>query len=419
MIPGLKFDSCLKITVKSDLKRISELKNLPFIPNRIKGFSMSSILFAEDDESLFDLVKLQFKDNIDTGEFTFIHAKNGQEALNVLGENPQIDLLVSDINMPEITGLELLNIVKVKYPLLKTIIMTAYGDKENVRTAMNQGAFDFIIKPFNKNDLTQTIKKALVEVTRFKKMIQELQSAREANRLKNEFIANITHELLTPMHGILSFSEFGCNKTKHTAILDQKKQEKCNTYFKGINTSARRLLDLINDILKLTLLESGQITFNMVKNDIDHLIQLNCSNLEGMVKEKAIAIKYSKHDSVSLCLDASQISEVIFRIMQNAVKFSPEHSEIEIQVLVQPETKAQRKCLKVSISDQGPGVPENEVKTIFEKFSQSSRTKTGAGGRGVGLAICKEIINKHQGEIWVKNNPTAGATFFIELPFSI
>lgn len=377
---------------------------------------MASILFAEDDESLFDLVKLQFKDNINTGEFTFIYAKNGQEALNALEENPQIDLLISDINMPEITGLELLNIVKVKYPLLKTIIMTAYGDMANVRLAMNQGAFDFIIKPFNKNDLIQTIKKALTEVNRFKKKIRELQSAIEANRLKTEFIANISHELLTPMHGILSFSEFGCDKTEHTEILDPNTQVKCHTYFKGINKSAKRLLDLINDILKLTLLESGQITFNIEKNDIIHLIQQGLLNIAAFAKEKVITVRFVKTDSFMLNFDTSQISEVIYRILQNAIKFSPEHSEIEIQVLPQPETKTQSRCLKVSISDQGPGVPENEAQTIFEKFSQSSRTKTGAGGRGVGLAICKEIIKRHQGKIWVKNNPTAGATFFIQLP---
>ena len=380
---------------------------------------MSTILFAEDDESLFDLVRLQFKEDINSDEFTLIHAKNGKEALNILENNDQIAVLISDINMPEVDGLELLNIVKEQFPLLKTIIMTAYGDMENVRTAMNQGAFDFIIKPFKKSDLKNTIQKALMEVDRFEKMIFELQLAKEANRLKSEFMANISHELLTPMHGILNFSEFGYKKTLDDSSMDQEKQKKCNTYFSGINQSAKRLLEMINDILKLSLLESGQEKFNIKSNDLDHIIRQSLATLEKKLKTKEIKIKYTMLDNGTFICDGPKISEVINRIMQNAIKFSPQASEIDIQVSLQSENESHNKYFKICISDQGPGIPKGELRSIFEKFSQSSTTNTGAGGRGLGLTICREIISQHQGKIWVENNQSVGACFCIQLPVAV
>jgi len=377
---------------------------------------MSTILFAEDDESLFDLVSLQFKDEINSGDFTLIYAQDGKEALNILENNNQITVLISDISMPEIDGFELLNIVKEKYPLLKTIIMTAFGDMSNIRTAMNQGAFDFIVKPFKKEDLKNTIQKAFTEVDRFEKMIQELQLAKEANRLKSEFIANISHELLTPMHGILSFSEFGYKKTVDDSMMEQEKQKKCHTYFSGINQSAKRLLSLINDILKLSLLESGQETFNIKLNDLDHIIQENLAVLAEKLKTKEINLKYAKLDNSSFNCDATKISEVMYRILENAIKFTPKGSEIEIQIFLPPEIDPRDEYVRICISDQGPGVPESELASIFEKFSQSSNTNTGAGGRGLGLAICREIIRQLQGKIWVENNQSIGACFCIQIP---
>lgn len=375
---------------------------------------MPIILIAEDDESQIDLIRLRLKHNIEANEFSIMHAKNGKDALDILKSNDQIDILISDINMPEMDGLELLNIVKEQYPLLKTIIMSAYGDMDNIRNAMNQGAYDFIIKPFNKIDLVHTIHKALEEVQRFKKVVKALHSAEEENRLKSEFLANVSHELLTPMHGILSFSEIGLGKSNKDNSFNDQLQKKCNDYFGQIQLSAKRLLHLIDDLLKLSMLESGLEKFNIAKNEINNLIKQNISILETKANEKGIKFTFETDEVLKSNFDAVHINETIYRVLENAVKYSPDNSIVSISA--KTVENDQGKYHEISVSDQGPGIPNDELKSIFDKFSQSTVTNTGAGGRGLGLALCKEIMKQHQGKIWAENNQIVGSIFYIQIP---
>jgi len=152
---------------------------------------------------------------------------------------------------------------------------------------------------------------------------------------------------------------------------------------------------------------------------LDHVIRQSFSTLQETLKTKKIKVEYVKPDNSNYFFDAAKISDVFYRILQNAIKVSPPESEIEIQVLSHSEKKDLDKCFRIVVSDQGPGIPEDELVTVFEKFFQSSNTKTGAGGRGLGLAICKEIIDQHQGKIWAENNPSTGASFYIQLPMTI
>jgi sigma-B regulation protein RsbU (phosphoserine phosphatase) len=131
------------------------------------------ILVVDDEPDLEVLIRQKFRKKIRANEFEFIAAYNGQEALNILKKNNGIDLILTDINMPQMDGLTLLQKIQdLNNPLLKAIIISAYGDMENIRTAMNRGAFDFITKPINLEDLEITINKTLLEVSTLKKALE-------------------------------------------------------------------------------------------------------------------------------------------------------------------------------------------------------------------------------------------------------
>jgi phosphoserine phosphatase RsbU/P len=141
---------------------------------------MAKILIVDDEPDLEYLIRQKFRKNIRENEFEFLAALNGVDALNILQNDQQIDLVLTDINMPQMDGLTLFEeIRKLNKPLLKSIIISAYGDMENIRTAMNRGAFDFITKPINFDDLETTIKKTLDEVSMLEKALKS----------QNEFIA--------------------------------------------------------------------------------------------------------------------------------------------------------------------------------------------------------------------------------------
>jgi class 3 adenylate cyclase len=135
---------------------------------------MAKILVADDEADLELLIKQKFRRKIREHKYEFLFALNGREALEKIQENPDIDIVLSDINMPEMDGLALLQKMNEVSPLIKTVIVSAYGDMDNIRTAMNRGAFDFICKPVNFEDLELTIEKTLLHVGELKKTLQAI-----------------------------------------------------------------------------------------------------------------------------------------------------------------------------------------------------------------------------------------------------
>jgi adenylate cyclase len=142
---------------------------------------MAKILVADDETDLEMLIKQKFRQKIREQHFDFIFAINGQDALEKIAQNPDIDMVLSDINMPEMDGLTLLGRMNEACPLIKAVIVSAYGDMDNIRTAMNRGAFDFITKPINFDDLNLTIEKTMTHVLQLK---ETLKAIKENNILK-------------------------------------------------------------------------------------------------------------------------------------------------------------------------------------------------------------------------------------------
>ncbi|MCB0527990.1 MAG: response regulator [Saprospiraceae bacterium] len=139
------------------------------------------ILVVDDEDDVEQLIRQKFRRQVREGEYEFVFAKNGVDALTRLKEHADIDIVFSDINMPEMDGLTLLEKITERSPLLKTVIISAYGDMQNIRTAMNRGAFDFICKPFDFEDFERTLKKTLAFATQIR---ETLGAIRENNILK-------------------------------------------------------------------------------------------------------------------------------------------------------------------------------------------------------------------------------------------
>ncbi|WP_296315100.1 adenylate/guanylate cyclase domain-containing protein [Winogradskyella sp. UBA3174] len=142
---------------------------------------MATILVVDDEADLEVLIKQKFRKKIRKNEYEFLFAENGVVALQKIAEHPEVDIVLSDINMPEMDGLTLLSELNIVSPLIKSVIVSAYGDMDNIRTAMNRGAFDFITKPINFEDLTITMEKTLKHAEEIK---QTIQAIKENNILK-------------------------------------------------------------------------------------------------------------------------------------------------------------------------------------------------------------------------------------------
>ena len=243
------------------------------------------------------------------------------------------------------------------------------------------------------------------------RLLEEMTIAKEkaeaASRAKSEFFANMSHELRTPLHGILSFARFG-EKNAATA-----KPEKLLEYFNKIRHSGTILLSLVNNLLDLAKFESGKMTFDFQPTQVSLLVGKVADEFTSLVSERELTIHYVEPESrTRATVDRDKLMQVTRNLLSNAVKFSPRGGTIELSV-------AQREqALRVRVADQGAGIPDAELQTIFEEFVQSSTNQKSAGGTGLGLSISRQIVAAHKGKIWAENQPTGGAAFFFEIPLA-
>lgn len=238
--------------------------------------------------------------------------------------------------------------------------------------------------------------------------------AENANLAKSEFLANISHELRTPMHHILNYSKFGLNKFETAG------KEKLLHYFQQIRTTGERLLVLLNDLLDLSKLESGKTDIKKQNTDLSLIVNEVLKTFDSSTSEKQLEIEVIKAPDVNtlLACDSKKITQVLENIISNAIKYSPEEDSIVVKFsndLIFQDSQEQT-ALKVSVIDNGVGIPEDEKQLVFEKFIQSSKTKSGAGGTGLGLSISKQIIELHHGSIWAEANPTGGTIVSFKIP---
>ncbi len=230
-------------------------------------------------------------------------------------------------------------------------------------------------------------------------------AAEAANRAKSEFLANMSHEIRTPLHGILSFARFG---TDRAMTADP---ERLRDYFENIEASGERLMVLLSDILDLAKMESAAMRYEFKPADFRLVVRSVQNDFQSLLAARDITVEYTEPESeMRLTLDASRMGQVVRNLLSNAAKFSPDGGAIKIEVSQDSEV------LRLSIRDQGMGIPEDELETVFDKFVQSSKTRTGAGGTGLGLSICREIVDAHTGRIWCENHTEGGAVFHMTLP---
>jgi len=260
-----------------------------------------------------------------------------------------------------------------------------------------------------KEELLREAKDMLEEEVkaRTRQLEQAKNAAEAANHSKSEFLANMSHELRTPMHSILSFARFGLDKVNAGDFAKEKLQK----YLSRIESSGERLLSLLNNLLDLSKLDVGKFPFNPRSYNLSNIIKSSIEDVSGTALEKQITITFIPETPAITCeCDEEQVNQLMRNLLGNALKFSDAHSEIKIDLT---STRGQ---VFIKVIDEGIGIPEDELEHIFAKFVQSSKTNSGAGGTGLGLALCREFVVLHKGNISAHSNQLGGTTIAVELP---
>jgi signal transduction histidine kinase len=229
----------------------------------------------------------------------------------------------------------------------------------------------------------------------------------EANRLKSEFLANVSHELRTPLTSIIGFAELLREGPSNPD------DAKALRYAENILISGRILLQIINDLLDLAKIEAGRVELAIESVQPREVCETLIDFMQPQADKKTILLEARFDDDLpALFTDHGRLRQILFNLMSNAVKFTPDGGRIWLLA-----TRVDDTHIRVAVRDTGPGIPPEHHELIFEKFRQIDQSATREyHGTGLGLAIAKELTELLGGHIGVESEPKQGATFWIELP---
>ena len=237
---------------------------------------------------------------------------------------------------------------------------------------------------------------------------QLFEHTKTLDRLKSEFVAVVSHEIRTPLTSVkgavelLADPRYFPNNEQQTKLLNIA------------HANAERLLVLINDILDFSKLENAALPMSLERSSIAPVIEQAAHNLRTLIEDRDIQMDVKVTPGLpDLYIDASRIAQVFTNLLSNAIKFSPAGGRVVLGA------QAVGGEVRVSVGDSGEGIAAEDLPKLFRKFTQvdSSATRK-AGGTGLGLVICKGIVEQHGGKIWVESKPGVGSTFFFTLPFA-
>ncbi len=253
--------------------------------------------------------------------------------------------------------------------------------------------------------INQSLEKTVAKKTDDLEQINE--RLHNANRLKDDFIANISHELRTPLTSIIGF-------TRLLIDFHGMDEEERTSYLKIIIERGQSLEKLLNDLLDLSRMESGNMPMNVDRVNVGELVSRGVEQFRLMAEGNGIAISaHIDHRPLLLHADPRRLTQALGNLLHNAVKYTGQGGSIEVLVKELPTE------IMVSVHDTGIGIDASQHDIIFERFRQVENRRNKAGGAGIGLNLAKQIIELHGGRIWVESDPGHGSTFSFCIPMEM
>ena len=368
------------------------------------------ILVVDDEADVELLINQQFRRQVRAGEFSFSFARNGEQALAMLQKDTGFDLMLVDINMPVMDGLTLLGRLRELRAQVRSIIVSAYGDIPNIRTAMNRGAFDFVTKPIDMVDLNATVRKAVDEIAKQHEIESRRIAAEQARTHLTHFLANMSHELRTPLNAIIGLTEMMVTNATRFGT------ERAIEPLRRVNAAGTHLLSLINEILDLSKIEAGKLELNPEPINLARLIDEVVGTAGQLAeKNKNRLIVEAQENVGALTADPMRLKQILLNLLSNACKFTKE-GEVALRVR---NVADGRDWVELSVADTGIGMTAKQQAKLFQDFTQAdSLTGRRYGGTGLGLAISRKLARMMGGDVTVASEPGKGSVFTVRLPGS-
>jgi len=372
------------------------------------------ILVIDDEEDILDVMSLTLSDN----GYQVTTAPDGATGLELCYKTPP-RIVITDIRMPGMNGIAVLEEVKKLDPDIEVIVCTAFAEMDLAIQALQLNASDFITKPISDQALQLSLERAKQRYTSRKKLqdyakFLERQAVDQAQILHQDkmmslgrLAASVVHEINNPLSGILNYSRL-MSKILKKGPLEKDKSEKFKQYLELVETETERCAQIVSNLLAF----SRKSPPAMGPVQIQELLQKCISLSRHKLELQNIALTTSFQPNLPVIQgDANQLQQCIINLIFNAIDAMPEGGDLQIK----SPHHADKTHVAIVISDTGAGIPENNLPHIFEPFFT---TKQEGYGVGLGLSTVYGIIEHHNGRIDVESRPGKGTTFIITLPIA-
>ncbi|MDQ6978543.1 MAG: hybrid sensor histidine kinase/response regulator [Mariprofundaceae bacterium] len=382
------------------------------------------ILLVDDQAIIHEAIRRQL---LESPDLELHCCADGGEALKIAAAlKPHV--ILQDLVMPDVDGLMLVQYYRVN-PATRDVPIVVLSSKEDAAIkakAFSLGANDYIVKLPDQAELLARLhyhaaayenlkqragafrqlkesQQALVKLN--KQLGQEQQELKRLNEVKNRFLSIAAHDLRNPLSAIRCFAEFLTEPDMGT--LNEEQRELVD----NIGSTSNSMLMLVNDLLDVSVIESGRLQLQLGEHDLRELVTsvVHLNHIVAQHKHINVTLKCAVDQAVQV-FDRERFRQVIDNLISNGVKYSPLNTTVQVQLRIQGSR------IQLVVKDEGPGIPEDEQQNLFQPFGRTSVQPTaGEKSVGLGLALSKRMVDAHGGVIRVESAPGKGSRFIVEL----
>jgi signal transduction histidine kinase len=399
------------------------------------------VLVVDDEES----VVVTIKAILQLDGYNVATTTSGAKA-RVMVREVEYDLVLTDLRLEDGDGLDVLKAVRERYPETVTIMLTGYASLESAIQALRAGAYDYLVKPSEVEELRVTVARGLerrrlgqevrlrvTELERANREIADLNASlqrrideataelkeryeqlKELDRMKSQFLSIASHELKTPITAMSGFLQVAIRRVRR--LTDGAAAGAMSEGLRGITEQLEvvyrqtgKLARLVDELLDVSRIQTGRIEFRYGEVDLGELANEVAVRMQLTTTTHQISVRRDSQNVVTA--DRDHLEQVLNNLVTNAIKYSPSGGSITIDV--RPDDGG----VRLSVSDEGIGIPEKELDAIFGLFYRSpDRAARDAAGMGLGLYISREIVVRHGGRIWAESGREKGSTLNVVIP---
>jgi len=405
--------------------------------------SRDRILIVDDEESV--AITMQAILEMDGHD---VATASGVAEATTMVQASEYDLVLSDLRLDDGDGLQIVGETRRRWPESICIILTGYASLDSAVKALREGAYDYLVKPCDVEELRLTVQRGLERRRlgrQLRERVEELEAAntkierlnadlqrrvdeataelrgqyerlQELDRLKTQFMSVASHELKTPVTAMSGFLQVALRRIKKRLEAGHPnpqewaaEQNAISDQLVIVQRQTTKLARLIDELLDVSRIQSGRVEFHFEEMDLRQLAVEVTERMQTTTTSHTLTVEPG--DPVRITADRDHLEQVLNNLIANAVKYSPDGGAISVQAAAEDDGAA------LSVRDSGIGIPPEELEAVFGLFYRSpDRRARDVGGMGLGLYISKEIIDRHGGRIWAESERPQGTTFQVRLP---